>query len=97
MIGLSPSLVGVVQLTSADFEAGRAVTSVGFAGTTAAAGVTGLDWADARPLPLAFAARTVNVYVVPVVRPVIFFSVAGGVPEIVVAGCATEPMYGVIV
>ena len=49
VIGLSPSLSGAVQLTSADVVAGRATTSVGAPGATAAAGVTALDGADAGP------------------------------------------------
>ena len=34
-------------------------------------GVTALEAGDAAPVPFALAAATVNVYVVPVVRPVI--------------------------
>jgi len=54
-------------------------------GAGAAAGVTGLE-ADGGPLPTAFDAVTVNVYVVPFVRPPIVTLVAGGVPDSVVAG-----------
>ncbi len=47
------------------------------------------------PSPTAFAAVTVNVYVVPFVRPVTTVEVAGGVPVTVVGVCATAPTNGV--
>jgi hypothetical protein len=84
VIGLSPSLVGAVQLTSADVEAGRARRPAGAVGTTAACGVTALDCADAAPAPLALTACTVNVYVVPLVSPVTVVLVAGGDPLTIV-------------
>jgi hypothetical protein len=39
----------------------------------------------------------VNVYAVPLLRPVTVAVVAGGLPVIVVAACATLLTYGVIV
>jgi hypothetical protein len=74
---------------------GTALTPVGAAGTPA--GVTGPDAADAAPVPPAFEALTVNVYVVPLVRPVTETEVAGGDPETVVAGWGADPMNGVTV
>jgi hypothetical protein len=49
-------------------------------------GVTGADCADRAPEPLGFAAWTVKVYVVPLVRPVTVVLVAAGLPLTVVAG-----------
>ena len=50
---------------------------VGVLGT--AAGVAGADGADAAPVPMALVAVTVNVYGVPLVRPVtVHVVVAGG-------------------
>src|SRR5688572_24538798 len=57
-----------------------------------AVGVTGADAADAGPVPMALVAVTVNVYAVPLVRPVTVVLVAGGVPVTVLTGCAVEPM-----
>jgi hypothetical protein len=62
-----------------------------------AVGVTAFDAADGGPVPTAFVAATVNVYVVPFVRPAIVVPVAGGEPVTVVAVRAVEPMYGVTV
>jgi hypothetical protein len=42
-------------------------------------------------------ALTVNVYAIPFVSPVIVAELAGGEPDTVVAVCALEPLYGVIV
>jgi hypothetical protein len=53
----------------------------------------GEDATDCGPVPLAFLAATVNVYVVPLVRPVTVWVVAAELN--VCAGCATEPTYGV--
>jgi hypothetical protein len=53
----------------------------------------GEDATDCGPVPLAFLAATVNVYVVPLVRPVTVCVVAAELN--VLTGCATEPMYGV--
>ena len=63
----------------------------------AAAGVTGFDAADAGPVPTALVADTVNVYAVPLVSPVTFAVVAGGLPVTVVGVCAVVPTYGVTV
>ena len=95
VIGLSPSDAGAVQLTRADWDAG-ARDDVGAAGATAVRGVTGLDAAEAGAGRSGLSAWTVNVYVVPVVSPVIVVVVAGGEPVIVFGVWAVEPMYGVI-
>jgi hypothetical protein len=59
IIGLPPFDVGVVKLTIARVLPGVAVAPVGAPGTVA--GVTGLDDADAGPVPTAFVAVTVKV------------------------------------
>jgi len=97
VIGLSPSAAGAVQRTRADCEALSAATAVGADGATAVSGVTPLDCAEATPEPLGLDAWTVNVYVVPVVRPVTVVVVSGGEPVISFGVCAVEPTYGVIV
>ena len=93
MIGLPPSL-GAVQLTIAAFESSWAETPVGVDGGTGASGVTELDCADSGPAPVWFEARTVNVYAVPAVSPLIVVLVAGGEPLTVLlfAVCGVEPM-----
>ena len=58
--GLSPSAAAAVQLTCAEDVPGCALTFVGAAGTTAAAGVTGFDCADAGPSPFGLVAVTVK-------------------------------------
>ena len=60
-------------------------------------GVTGLEAADAAPVPTAFVADTLKVYVVPLVRPFTTTLVAGGLPVTVVGVCAVVPMNGVTV
>src|SRR6478735_5989329 len=55
------------------------------------AGVTALDAAEAGPVPTALVADTVNVYAVPLVRPVTVAVVAGGLPLTVVGVCAVDP------
>jgi hypothetical protein len=95
VIGLSPSLSGAVQVTRAEFDAGVARARVGAVGTTAACGVTALDCADAGPAPLTLSACTVNVYVVPVDRPVTVVLVAGGAPVTTLGAWAVVPTYGV--
>src|SRR6516165_283165 len=60
-------------------------------------GVTRPVAADWGPVPTAFAAATVNLYVVPLASPGTTAVVAGGLPVTVVPGCAVPPMYGVIV
>jgi hypothetical protein len=67
------------------------------AGGTTATGVTLFDCAESGPVPIAFDALTVKLYVVPLVSPVIVVLVVGGVPVIVVGVCGTSPAYGVIV
>ena len=59
--------------------------------------MTAFDAADGALLPPPFVAITVNVYVVPFVRPVTIVFVAGGLPVIVIGACAVEPTYGVTV
>jgi hypothetical protein len=68
VIALPPFEAGAVHETLACDVPPVAVTLVGAPGTVA--GVTALDGADAGPAPAAFAATTVNVYVVPLVSPV---------------------------
>jgi hypothetical protein len=67
---------------------------VGAVGATAAVGVTGFVRGEGAPDPLALTAWTVNVYVVPLVRPVTVVRVAE--PDAVVAACGSSPTYGVI-
>ncbi len=85
-----PLFAGAVHDTTADPFPGTAVTPVG---ATGAPTVTAPDATDCGPVPLAFLAATVNVYVVALVNPVTVWVVA--VELNVCAGCATEPMYGV--
>ena len=87
-MGLPPS-AGAVQLTVAEPLPGRADAPVGAAGAVAPAGVTAFDGADAGPVPTALVAVTVNVYVVPFVRPVTVADGEGGLPMTVVGVCAT--------
>ena len=94
MIGL-PLALGAVQLTWAWLVAGLADTPVGAPGAIEPVGVTEFDWADTGPVPLLFAAWTVNVYAVPAVRPLMVVLVAGGAPVTVVGVWAVDPMYGV--
>jgi hypothetical protein len=54
-----------------------AVTAVGAPGTVA--GVTAADAADAGPLPTALVAVTVNVYAVPLARPITVIDAHGAV------------------
>ena len=57
-----------------------AVPIVGAPGTVAATfGVTLFDAAEVAPAPIAFVALTVNVYAVPLVRPVTLIDVHGAV------------------
>ena len=56
-------------------------------------GVTALDGDDAGPVPTELVADTVNVYAVPLVRPL----TVAGVPVAVTDVCAVDPMYGVTV
>jgi hypothetical protein len=63
------------------------VTLAGAEGTVA--GVTGADATDWGPVPTAFVAATLNVYVVPFVSPVTVWLVA--VELNALAGCAFAP------
>src|SRR5919202_1675844 len=83
-MGLPPSLAGAVHETVACASPAVAVTPVGAPGTvaagtggTGAAGVTLLDGAEAALVPTALVAVRVNVYPVPLVRPVTPTLVAG--------------------
>jgi hypothetical protein len=75
-----------------DDAAGVTLDTVG-----GAFGVTAFEAADAAPVPVAFVADTVNVYVLPFVSPVTVVDVAGGLPVTVTGVCAVEPMNGVTV
>jgi hypothetical protein len=74
VIALPPFELGAVKLTVAWALPATAVTPVGAPGTVA--GVTLFDAADEGPVPIALVAFTVNVYAVPLVRPVIICVVA---------------------
>ena len=78
MIALPPLLAGAVKVTDACALPAVAVPIVGAPGTLA--GVTLFDAADAAPVPTAFVAVTVNVYAVPLVRPVTVIGEAEPVP-----------------
>ena len=69
-----PLLAGATKLTEACALPGIAVTPVGAPGTVT--GITGLDGAEAGPVPTALVAVTVKVYAVPLVKPVITCVVA---------------------
>jgi hypothetical protein len=97
VIGLPPLLAGADQLTVADPLPPTADTPVGAPGATAACGTTAFDAAEAGPVPTAFVAVTVNVYVVPFTNPVTFADVGGGDPDTTVVAWATVPTYGVTV
>ena len=68
MIGEPPLLPDAVKVTVACALPAVAVPMVGALGTVA--GVTLFDAADGALLPIALVAMTVNVYVVPLARPV---------------------------
>ena len=63
----------------------------------AALGITALDGTDAGLVPTELVAVTVNVYEVPLLRPLTVVAVGAGLPLTTVAGCATPPAYGVTV
>ena len=71
MIGAPPSEVGAVQATVAAPSRGVPTTPVGAPGTAAERGVIAADAAEAGPVPAPLTAATVNVYAVPLVRPLI--------------------------
>jgi hypothetical protein len=81
VIGLPPVDAGADQLTVALALCPVALTPVGAPGT--AAGVTAFDGDDAGLVPAAFAAVTVNVYDVPLVRPVTTTLVADAAAAVV--------------
>ena len=59
--------------------------------------MTAFDGAEAGPRPKALLAVTLNVYVVPLVRPDTVTLVAGGDPDTIVVVWAAAPMKGVTV
>ena len=61
------------------------------------AGVTLFEAVEAGLVPTEFVAVTLNVYAVPLVRPLTVADVCGGLPLTVVAVCAVDPTYGVTV
>jgi len=63
-----PLDAGAVKVTVACALPAVAITPVGASGTVQ--GVTALDAPDAAPVPMLFVAVTVNVYDVPLVKPV---------------------------
>jgi hypothetical protein len=66
-MALPPLLAGAVQETAAEPFPATAETPVGAPGTVA--GVTWADGDEADPVPVELVAVTVNVYGVPLVRP----------------------------
>ena len=68
MIAEPPFAAGAVHVTDAEESPTAAVTPVGAPGRSI--GVTLFDGVDAGPVPAAFVAVTVNVYVVPSISPV---------------------------
>ena len=68
VIGEPPLLTGAVHDTTATPFPAEAVTAAGAPGTVL--GVTAADAADAGEIPVALVAVTVNVYAVPLTRPV---------------------------
>jgi hypothetical protein len=93
-----PTVMGFPSDTEAEDAPARCVEACCTnAGVMTVLGVTALDAAEAGEVPTAFVAVTVNVYAVPLVRPVTDVAVAGGVPVTVVDGRAVVPAYGVTV
>ena len=89
-----PPLAGAAHDTVAEPLPAVADTPVGVPGAVGPDGVTALDAADSGPVPIAFVALTLNVYAVPLLRPVIVVLV----PEATVFGVwAAAPTYGVTV
>jgi hypothetical protein len=74
VIAEPPSLAGAVHDTTASVSPGVAVTAVGAPG--AALGITAAEAPDAGDVPAALVAVTVNVYAVPLTRPVTVADVA---------------------
>ena len=95
-VNLTPTSIDEVSESLGDVGvavAGQMVQAV----HAVADGMTALEAADAGPVPTAFFAATVKVYVVPLVRPLTVAVVAGGLPVTVVGVCAVVPMNGVTV
>jgi hypothetical protein len=70
-MALPPSLAGAVHETTAEALPATADTPVGAPGAVSgASGVTAADGDEADPVPVELVAVTVNVYGVPLVRPV---------------------------
>ena len=57
--------------------------------------MTAFDALESGPVPLPFAAWTLNVYEVPGSSPLTSTEVGGGLPGTVTGGCAVVPMNGV--
>jgi hypothetical protein len=84
VIALPPLLAGAVKATDACALPGVATGEVGAPGTVA--GVTALEVSEGAPVPTAFVAVTVNLYEVPLVRPVTVIGVVAPVP-VKLPGC----------
>ena len=70
MIAAPPSDAGAVKLTLASpGKLGLTVATIPVGAVGTVTGVTALDSADGRLVPIAFVAVTVNVYAVPLTRP----------------------------
>jgi hypothetical protein len=74
----------MVHDTVADESPGTAMTPVGAAGTPT--GVTDVEGADSALFPTLFVAWTVNVYMVPFLRPVTWTEVAPVVVAVMLSG-----------
>ena len=95
MIGLPPFDAGAVHESATDASPAVPTTPVGAPGAVAAAaGVIAADAAESAPVPMPLIAATLNVYAVPLVRPVTLRVVA--FEPVTIAVCAVAPMYGVI-
>jgi hypothetical protein len=94
VIAAPPSLAGAVKSTVACALPGDAMPIVGAPGTVA--GVAPFDAADAGPVPIAFVAVTLNVYVVPFTRPVTSIDVQGAVQVPVIVPGEDVAVYDVI-
>ena len=85
-----PLVAGATHDTDADAFPADAVGGAGATGVPTITAPLAVPWA---PVPFAFFAATLNVYVVPLVRPVTTWVMA--VELNVVDGCAIAPMNGV--
>jgi hypothetical protein len=75
-----PLFDGAVNVTEACAFPAVAVPIVGAPGTVTVAGVTLFEAADAAPVPTELVAVTINVYAVPLVRPLTVIGLAVAVP-----------------